>query len=406
MRIFFTLSILFLSSFLIGQVVCTPGTNGVQPTDEFPGCRMCVNLLQGSNAGYTADTDLNDACGSVENSMWLSFVADNSGEFEATFLSNSCTTNQGLELSLFDKDKNKIECFNGDGPGKISTSGLLPGQVHYIMIDGKNGDVCEFTFILEKGGTEFDPPARADEIIAEPDGDLCVGAEVCYRVEPVPGATAYQWGVPALATIIDGGEPEDQFVCVRITGSGGNVITVTPSNKCFNGGTTIKQVLAVESVPGPDITCSNTATGIEFNWNALTGADNYQVFINGSLATTTSNPTYTADDLTPGAFINIRVQAEGECSFQAAQLTCTFTVSSVEQNIINTQLQVVPNPTAGNVRVETDLKVEEIEVYSTTGAFLQRETNTIFDLKRFGAGIYFLKIKTDEGVGVKRVLVN
>lgn len=406
MRILFTFSLLLFSSFLFGQTVCTPGMGGVAPTDEFPGCRMCVNVFSGSNEGYTRDADLNEACGTVENSLWLSFIADDSGEFEATFLSNSCTNNQGLELSLFDKDKNKIECFDGNGPGNISTTGLLPGEVHYVMIDGKDGDVCDFTFIINKGGTEFGAPGQVDEITADPEGNVCIGTEVCFTTAPVANTTSYQWVVPSIVTIIDGGGTDDLFVCVRVDEVGGNVIRVTPNNACFNGMTAIKQIVSLPSSAGPDIDCASTSAGMEFTWNALPGADSYRIFINGMMVTTITNTRYVAGNLSQGDLVNIRVQAEGDCSFQLSQLTCTYMVSSVDYSFVNNKLQVIPNPTAGNVAIETDLQVEEIEIYTTTGSLIAKETNTVFDLKRFGAGIYFLKIKTDEGVGVKRVLVN
>jgi len=407
MRVLFTFSMLFFSNFLIGQtVVCNPGMGGVEATDEFPGCRMCVNLYQGNNGSYTADANPNTACGSVENSLWLSFIADDSGEFEATFLSSNCTNGQGLELSLFDVDLNNIGCFDGNGPGNITASGLLPGEVHYVMIDGNNGAACDFTFIINSGGTNFGAPARVDEIVADQEGNLCVGAEVCYSIEPVANASSYIWGIPTIATVIDGGGLTDEFVCVRMNAPGGNVISVIPNNECFNGTITIKQFVTLASIDGPDISCSNSSDGIDFVWDALPDADSYQVFINGALVADVTDPSYSVSNLMPGAFVNIRVVGQGECTYTPSVLTCTFTVSSVEQNFVNSQMQIVPNPTAGNIRIETDLRVEEITVYSTTGQLLVKENNTIFDLKRFGAGIYFLKIRTEEGVGVKRVLVN
>jgi len=406
MRVLFTFSLFLFSSYLIGQVVCIPGTAGVQATDEFPGCRMCINVYDGSNAGYTTDVDLNDACGSVENSLWLSFVADNSGMFQATFLANSCTNGAGLELSLFDKDKNRIECFTSNGNGQIATNGLLPGEIHYVMIDGINGDVCSFTFLITGGGTNFGAPGPVGEINVDNEGDLCAGAEVCYTLNPITNANQYLWIVPQLATIIDGGEMDDDFVCVRVQGNGAGIVTVTPSNDCFNGTLAFKQLVVLGDFPGPNISCASTSEGIEFTWDDLPDADNYQVFINGQMVTSSPNTSYIARDLMDGAFVNIRVQAEGACTFQLSQMTCSFTLSSVEQNFVSSQLQVIPNPTVGNVRIETDLQVEQIAVYNTTGKLIVKETNTVFDLKNYGAGIYFLKIKTDEGVGVKRVLVN
>jgi len=81
-------------------------------------------------------------------------------------------------------------------------------------------------------------------------------------------------------------------------------------------------------------------------------------------------------------------------------------ISKTEDNFLKNKISIFPNPTTGKLNIKTDLKIESVEVFDIAGQLLQKEKTTSFKLENRDAGIYILKIKTNEGVGVKRVLVN
>ena len=85
--------------------------------------------------------------------------------------------------------------------------------------------------------------------------------------------------------------------------------------------------------------------------------------------------------------------------------------------IVETQgiasLQVYPNPTSGEIQVTSyELQVTSIEVYDVMGrkaltspvSFPSLET--ILNIAHLPPGIYFLRIQTDEGVVVRKVVKN
>lgn len=77
--------------------------------------------------------------------------------------------------------------------------------------------------------------------------------------------------------------------------------------------------------------------------------------------------------------------------------------NSFEQNIF----QVYPNPTSNLVTIELNegLVLERINVYSSLGKLLKSDDSTLISLDELARGSYFLEVKTNQGVGIKTVIV-
>ena len=75
-------------------------------------------------------------------------------------------------------------------------------------------------------------------------------------------------------------------------------------------------------------------------------------------------------------------------------------------------MEVAPNPAQGFVQVNLDqtLHPEYLEIYNTLGQrmiysdMVQHQQN--IDLSRLSQGIYVIKVKTEEGIGTKRIVVD
>ena len=81
----------------------------------------------------------------------------------------------------------------------------------------------------------------------------------------------------------------------------------------------------------------------------------------------------------------------------------TFIPSGVD-DILNSNINIYPNTTDGLIHINSDLKIEKIELFSGEGKLLNATTElfTLLDVK----GIYFIKIITVQGNIMKRVVVN
>ena len=86
-----------------------------------------------------------------------------------------------------------------------------------------------------------------------------------------------------------------------------------------------------------------------------------------------------------------------------------ITVSNVgveELPITNYELQIYPNPTTNDLFIKTDLQIEKVELYSTLGSLLISENNfkEKISIAALPKGVYFLKVHTDKGVVVRKVV--
>jgi gliding motility-associated-like protein len=134
--------------------------------------------------GYCSDNSAainsgtpNAFCGIVENNNWISFIAGSTTlEIEVSVF--NCNQGSGLQVQVFEtadcnffiSKSNCIDPVPNNGTGTMLAEDLEIGQVYYLMMDGKGGDVCEYSYNLLQGITLS--PA---ESTIEPPGYLCEG---------------------------------------------------------------------------------------------------------------------------------------------------------------------------------------------------------------------------------------
>jgi hypothetical protein len=101
-------------------------------------------------------------------------------------------------------------------------------------------------------------------------------------------------------------------------------------------------------------------------------------------------PYFTNQNITPPAMST-------NCSFVMANDKFTF------ENI-----SVYPNPSKDIVKIDTDSEIKSIHLYDIHGRQLQvnysNETNVSFDLSNRASGIYFIKIVTEKGMKVEKLI--
>lgn len=115
------------------------------------------------------------------------------------------------------------------------------------------------------------------------------------------------------------------------------------------------------------------------------------------------NPTVTYN--TEGTY-----QVTLTCSNSAGENTITkssYITVSPKTNVINVSdnsISFYPNPTSGNLYINTD-KNFEIRLFSTSGMLLLKSTNKKFiDLTNIDNGLYFLEIRTKDGTKTGKIL--
>ena len=76
----------------------------------------------------------------------------------------------------------------------------------------------------------------------------------------------------------------------------------------------------------------------------------------------------------------------------------------VQENV-KSEVLVYPNPTTGELRVESgELKVESVEVFDVYGKRRKGEKELVINISELEAGVYFVKITTEKGVVTKKII--
>ena len=78
-------------------------------------------------------------------------------------------------------------------------------------------------------------------------------------------------------------------------------------------------------------------------------------------------------------------------------------VTSSIDELINMEVSIFPNPSAGIINISSDLKINQIHLYAVDGKYLLTTESKKIDISI--KGIYFLKIITDKGASVRKVIV-
>ena len=90
-------------------------------------------------------------------------------------------------------------------------------------------------------------------------------------------------------------------------------------------------------------------------------------------------------------------------------------VTPEDADIVETEdnafVQVYPNPTNGKLRIENGkLRIENVEIFDAYGRKLKEEKRrkeekeVLIDISELEAGVYLLRIMTEQGEVVKKVL--
>ncbi|MCQ2284833.1 MAG: fibronectin type III domain-containing protein, partial [Bacteroidales bacterium] len=126
--------------------------------------------------------------------------------------------------------------------------------------------------------------------------------------------------------------------------------------------------------------------------------------------TTTSNP-YMISNLLGLTAYDVQIIAHctnGQTSAGSEIAHFTTTNVGVNEYDIDGNISIFPNPTTGMVQVSSSkFQVSSVDVYDVYGKLLKTDAmigNNTVDLSSYAAGVYFLRVSTENGVVTKRVV--
>ena len=212
-------------------------------------------------------------CGSIENNSFLSFVAAATTVSLDVWVQN-CAVGYGIQFMVFTSNGNcsgavtSYVCDNQMLPGysTITAPGLTIGTTYYLMIDGFNGDVCDYIIGASSSSGILLPVALNTNAVA-----ICSGASTTLTASG--GNGTYTWS-PATGLSATTGAT----VIASPTVSTTYTVTSTAGNPACPTASTEQVVVTVNSLNTISAginrtTCINTAiTPITLATTGATGA--------------------------------------------------------------------------------------------------------------------------------------
>ena len=346
-----------------GQVVqnitvSTPGVISLQVWDEF-GCsgtdEVVVSTLQLPNAVITpggtvsicqGDTVSLSASGGMASYLW-----NPNGETDAVL--------------------------------EVSESGT-----YAVTVQDPNNGCSNTSAAVEVVVNTTVPPT----IVASGPTEFCVGGSVSLTVEPGP-YSSYLWC---------SGSTTPSIV---VTQTGDYCVTVLDANNCLDS-TLVGNPIHIE-VWNPQPMVQQQADDIVVTNGPFS---QYQWYFNGLPL-----PGETAATISPTVSGNYYVVAWDENGCSGSSFNVEFTFTGIADADLNYDINIYPNPTRDAFTLEVDFGKRisgSISLSDITGREIilpetLRDVSTIrrqFSINELGAGVYYIRLMTDEGVVVRSVV--
>jgi len=74
------------------------------------------------------------------------------------------------------------------------------------------------------------------------------------------------------------------------------------------------------------------------------------------------------------------------------------------ENILKNTIKIYPIPAKNEVNISSSEKIENISIYNSLGQFLFDSNATKINIEKLTKGVYYLKVKTDKGVKVEKLI--
>ena len=139
----------------------------------------------------------------------------------------------------------------------------------------------------------------------------------------------------------------------------------------------------------------------------------FHLYRNNILLTLLGSTYYTDNNLKDGATYCYKIKAiNGKCESDFSDTVCqTYNHTGIEQlQIMNSGLRIYPNPTNSRLNIENgQFKIENIEIYDIYGRNIvncQLSMDNSIDISHLTAGMYFIKIKTEQGTVIQKIIKN
>jgi hypothetical protein len=231
-----------------------------------------------------------------------------------------------------------------------------------------------------------------------------------YSVLAIENATGYNWTVPGGATITSGANSNTITVSYSATATSGN-ITVFGSNSCGNGALSPEYPVTVFPTPETPVI---TVSGDTLYSSSPTGNQWYYSQTQGGVGIPLPGATEQTYYATMTGWYWCVVTLNNCSSANSNQINVLMVG---QQEIFTDNIQVYPVPNNGQFVLSgffSGLQKFDVLIYNKTGQLIYEErgihangpVEKHFDLRPITSGLYFMIIRNEDGVVIKKILIH
>ena len=163
--------------------------------------------------------------------------------------------------------------------------------------------------------------------------------------------------------------------------------------------------------PVRNVTTSSNGNNLTIKWNAPEKGNpvGYNVYVDGKLTAEKILSCEYSVTLKNNRYIEVVAVYENDMtSVGVTRLIAEENIIDITENTVN----IYPNPVNDRLYIETEVEIKEVAIYTITGVMVGQQTTVnrqqtlSIDVNHLNSGVYFVKIVTNEGEVVKRIVKN
>jgi len=267
------------------------------------------NYVSPTNTSNETNTPLGNVfCATIQNNSWLKFIASATTAVFNVWVSN-CANNKGIQMQIYQTSDcysftAVSNCWNPLVPtnGQIAATGLIPGNVYYFMIDGAQGDVCDYVIAANSG-------VAAPSI--SPDQSICLGSTALLTAT---NGESYLWTSNPTDPSLNGQNTNASITVAPAVTTVYSVNITIPGNNSFCPSTvsSLSTVVYVAPLPSFQLTTTDDHCGHSDGTATVIISGDSSAFTYLWSSTPVQQTTPTAVELTSGTY-SVTVTDSNNC---------------------------------------------------------------------------------------------
>ena len=146
---------------------------------------------------------------------------------------------------------------------------------------------------------------------------------------------------------------------------------------------------------------------VTLTWDEVDEADFYTVYLNGEKLGDTEETTFVTGFDKSGTYTYTITSNCNSVESEHSEACIVFLeIAGIEETSFS--LSIYPNPVNDKLHIETEVEIKKVAIYNITGVMVYNEQFTINNLQlnvaNLNSGVYFVKIRTENGEVVKRIV--